>query len=155
MARRSSAGSFMTRSLRTTRAVSSISLQVALAHLYDDDWVTDVRNGLSKKDNKILDSPGFVSETLSKLPPVRTWSDELTKSILYKWNTWQQGSFIRIIDGNPMNVSCTNLMYVSHQAAMEHIDDWKVDWDMNLTDEEIALVRTSEWRDGLTFKKKT
>jgi len=26
---------------------------------------------------------------------------------------------------------------------------------MNLTDEEIALVRTSEWRDGLTFKKKT
>lgn len=28
----------------------------------------------------------------------------------------------------------------------------QVDWDCNLTDEEIALVRTPEWRDGLTFK---
>lgn len=31
----------------------------------------------------------------------------------------------------------------------------QVDWDCNLTDEEIALVRTPEWRDGLTYKRET
>lgn len=100
-----------------------VSLQQALAHLHDPDWVTDLRDGLSKKENKILDSPGFVSETLRQLPPIRSWSDVLTSSIIYKWSA--QGSFIRFIDGNPRNCSFTNLMYVNSQAAMEHIDDWK------------------------------
>ena len=47
-----------------------------------------------------------------------------------------------------------NLQWVSLAAAMEHVDDWKVDWDMNLTKEEIALVMDPEWRDGLTFNKR-
>jgi hypothetical protein len=44
-----------------------------------------------------------------------------------------------------------NLVFVSLGDAMRRIDDWVVDWDMDLTEEEIALVRTEEWRAGLTF----
>ena len=79
-------------------------------------------------------------------------SNKMTTSIMKKWN--DQGSFIRFLDGNPTNVALTNLECVSIEEAMKHVDDWKVDWDMNLTDKEIALVRTSKWRDGLYFGTK-
>ena len=33
---------------------------------------------------------------------------------------------------------------------MDHIDEWKVDWDMDLTRREIALVKDPVWRAGLS-----
>lgn len=79
--------------------------------------------------------------------------DSLTSSILAKWN--DQGSFIRFLDGNTLNCHITNLTPVSLGDAMQHVDGedvWKVDWDMNLTPNEIALVRSPEWRAGLYFE---
>lgn len=58
--------------------------------------------------------------------------------------------FIRFLDGNVANTAVSNLVYVSLRDALNNLD-WKVDWDMNLTAEERALVLTPEWRAGLTF----
>ena len=69
---------------------------------------------------------------------------DLTTSIMSKWRA--QGHFIRFIDGNVANCSVRNLCYVSLKDAMEHIDEWKVDWDMNLTADEVALVHRPSWR---------
>ena len=70
----------------------------------------------------------------------------LTTSILSKWRA--QGFFIRFLDCNTHNCAASNLHFVSLKNAMDHIDDWKVDWDMELSPEEIALVKTPEWRQG-------
>ena len=69
---------------------------------------------------------------------------------MQKWR--EQGCFVRFIDGDTLNCAIANLEYVSLKEAMQHIDDWKVDWDMNLSASEIELVKTQQWRDGLTFK---
>ena len=74
---------------------------------------------------------------------------ELTESIIRKWRN--KGVFIRFVDGNPNNRSDSNLMLVSLQEAMEHIEDWYVDWDLDLTPEEIAVVCDPEWSAGVTF----
>ena len=71
----------------------------------------------------------------------------MTDSILKKWRA--QGSFLRFKDGDQMNCSVRNLEYVSLKDAMDNIDEWTVDWDMNLTPKEISLVKTPEWRAGL------
>ena len=79
--------------------------------------------------------------------------DSLTSSILAKWR--DQGSFIRFLDGNTLNCAITNLTPVSLGDAMQHVDGedvWKVDWDMCLTRNEIALVRSPEWRAELCFQ---
>lgn len=78
-------------------------------------------------------------------------SDKLTPRIMRKWR--EQGGFIRFLDGDTGNCAIHNLMWVSIKDAIEHIEDWKVDWDMNLTEKEAALVRCVEWRAGLSFKK--
>lgn len=76
-----------------------------------------------------------------------------TASIMRKWA--EQGRFIRWLGGNCRNNCITNLQEVSPMDAMDHIDDWKVDWDIYLTPKEIALVRTKSWRrDGLSFTPK-
>lgn len=72
-----------------------------------------------------------------------------TKSILRKWK--QQGTFIRFINGNKQDCRLSNLQYVSLQDAMEHIHDWVVDWDMNLTHREKMVVLDVNWRSGLIF----
>jgi hypothetical protein len=76
--------------------------------------------------------------------------DKLTKNIIRKWR--EQGMFIRFLDGNTMNCSITNLARVSLSDAMSHVHDWKVDWDMELTPSERALVMKPEWRAGLKMK---
>tara|TARA_B110000858_G_C17769145_1_gene458657 strand:+ start:1348 stop:1584 length:237 start_codon:yes stop_codon:yes gene_type:complete len=76
-------------------------------------------------------------------------SSVLTSSIIHKWK--EQGQFIRFIDGDTRNCSVANLEFVSIKDAMSHIDDWKVDWDMNLTKKEIKLVRNPDWRAKLVF----
>ena len=72
---------------------------------------------------------------------------DLTNSIIEKWN--EQRMFIRFIDGNTLNCAATNLHPVTLKDAMENVHTWKVDWDMNLTQEERNLVLTDEWREGL------
>jgi hypothetical protein len=74
---------------------------------------------------------------------------KLTKSIMDKWN--KQGMFIRHIDGNTLNNSFNNLVCVSLSDALAHIDDWKVDWCMDLTKKELHLVYNKQWRDDLIF----
>ncbi len=73
----------------------------------------------------------------------------ITNSIMEKWR--KQGCFVRFIDGNTLNCNVTNLAWTQMKEAMEHFDDWTVDWDLHLTEEEIALVKTPEWRAGLRF----
>ena len=81
--------------------------------------------------------------------------DQLTKSIITKWNDRGTGSFIRFLDGNTDNCSIFNLCQVSLDDTMDNIDDWKVDWDMNLTRREIELVNNPPvWRAGLSQPNK-
>jgi hypothetical protein len=78
--------------------------------------------------------------------------EQLTDSILSKWQN--QDRFIRILDGNTNNCSIYNLCQVSLDDAMDHIDEWKVNWDMDLTRREIALVKDPVWRAGLSQPNK-
>ena len=71
----------------------------------------------------------------------------LTQSILSKWRV--QGTFIRHKDRDTSNYSLNNLCFVSLRDALDNIDTWTVDWTMNLTPQEIMLVRSPEWRSGL------
>ena len=73
--------------------------------------------------------------------------DKLTNSILRKWRS---RPFIRFVNGNHQDCRLLNLVMVSLDDAMDHIDDWKVDWDMDLTRREIELVRDPVWRAGLS-----
>ena len=79
---------------------------------------------------------------------------ELINSILTKWR--DQGCFLRF---DPTNSSAgrnnysghMNLVRVPLDDAMDHIDDWVVDWDINLTPNEIILVRDPNRR-GVLLK---
>jgi len=75
----------------------------------------------------------------------------MTQSIIKKWR--EQGAFIRFMDNDITNCSYTNLKMVDLYEALENIDTWTVDWDMELTEKEIELVKNAEWRAGL-FKTK-
>ena len=79
-----------------------------------------------------------------------TWI-EATRSICSKWQKQQQ--FTRFLDGDVSNGADDNRLTVSLSDALQHIGDWKVDWDFHLTNEEIALVQNSEWRAGLQIGK--
>ena len=81
--------------------------------------------------------------------PQATESEAMTNSILNVWRA--QGTFIRFVDGSTLNFNISNLEYVSLKEAMLHVEDWKVDWDMNLCPAQIAVVRNPAWRAGLTF----
>ena len=84
------------------------------------------------------------------------WSLTLpTDSILAKMQAQDMpglpgGLFVRFLDENQLNIAAANLFVVSLSAAMSNMD-WKVDWDAGLTADEIAVVRTAEWRAGSTF----
>ncbi len=54
---------------------------------------------------------------------------------------------------NGMTMDCrkVNLQYVPLMEALNHFDDWKVDWDMHLTRKEIEFVKTDvKFRQELT-----
>jgi hypothetical protein len=76
-------------------------------------------------------------------------ASDTTMSILRKWR--EQRQFIRFLDGDVTNSAVSNLEFVSLRDALDHLEEWKVDWDMDLTAEERALVLTPEWRAGLIF----
>jgi hypothetical protein len=82
----------------------------------------------------------------------KTQIETPTNAIIRKWN--KQGGFVHFKDGNKLNCQVNNLEWVSLKDAMDHITDWVVDWDMNLTESERNLVLTPEWRAGQTFSKK-
>ena len=64
-----------------------------------------------------------------------------------------QGTFIRFMDGNVQNSHVDNLVFVGLEQCMKNISTWTADWDMDLTEEEVALVRDPAWRAKLTFGK--
>ena len=71
--------------------------------------------------------------------------ERLTKSIFEKWR--KQEYFVRFVNGNTLDCRRENLETVLlTDALIDHIDDWKVDWDMDLTSTEVALVRDPAWR---------
>jgi hypothetical protein len=58
-------------------------------------------------------------------------------------NIWSaQKSFIRFMDGNTGNCAVSNLKYVKPVDAMNHME-WKVDWDINLSEEQIGFVQAN------------
>ena len=80
---------------------------------------------------------------------MKRWGEAMTESIIKKWK--KQGNFIRFVNGDKGCSNLDNLAYVSLKDALKNIDNWVVDWDINLTEEEIKLVRTPAWREGLQF----
>jgi len=72
-----------------------------------------------------------------------------TSSILEKWR--KQKFFVRFLDGDTLNGAVVNLVLVTLSDALAH-DDWTVDWDVNLTNEECALVKSENWSVDLLFK---
>ena len=56
--------------------------------------------------------------------------NELINSILTKWRN--QGCFLRFDPTNSSTGSNNNLVRVPLDDAMDHIDDWVVDWDIYL-----------------------
>ena len=73
-----------------------------------------------------------------------------TSSILNKWRA--QATFIRFLDGDTQNCAFSNLCAVSLKDAMEHVHDWKVDWDRQLSPEERELVVDDAWRSRLILR---
>lgn len=76
---------------------------------------------------------------------------KLTSSIIKKWN--KQGFFIRFINGNKLDCRRDNLEQVSIIDSMIHINEWVVDWDLNLTCKEKLFVKNNlEFRKGLFIR---
>ena len=73
----------------------------------------------------------------------------MTQSIMQKWS--EQNGFVRFLDGDIRNCPPENLKWVTLKDAMEHVHDWVVDWDMNLSEEERKLVLQDDWQQGLSF----
>lgn len=74
----------------------------------------------------------------------------LTKSILAKWRS--QAVFYRFLDNDKKNSSAKNMKQVTLKEALAHINDWVCDWDLELTDPEVALVNSSLWRSQVIFR---
>ena len=67
---------------------------------------------------------------------------DIVRTIRDKWHEQTKaygGWFIHFIDGNTANCSSVNLAYVNPYYAFKN-PNWVVDWDMNLTEEEIQYV---------------
>ena len=78
--------------------------------------------------------------------------DKLTRSITRSWAR----PFIRFIDGNIQNCNFLNLTYESPDDVLVKNwanPDWRVDWDMDLSDDEVQIVLNPEWRKGLRFRR--
>ena len=77
-------------------------------------------------------------EDWGSYPAAPEGRDDLVESILKIWE--EQGAFILSIDGNPANCAMSNIKRVDLAVALRHHDDWKVNWEMNLTAEQVAFV---------------
>ena len=63
------------------------------------------------------------------------------KSITDKWNN-RGGFFFRNLSGNWMDVNVMNYQIIPISVAMLH-PEWAVDWDNDLTQDEVAFVRAN------------
>jgi hypothetical protein len=88
---------------------------------------------------------------LEKAQAIMKQSSKLTERIIAKWRSRQL--FIRFINGDKLDCRRCNLQEVPLDEAMNHVHDWIVDWDIDLTPAERRLVLTNEWRSGLQFSK--
>jgi len=57
--------------------------------------------------------------------------------------------FVRFIDGDEENCAAANLSYVELSDALQHVQDWSVDWSFYLTEAERAFVVSPANHDGL------
>jgi hypothetical protein len=69
---------------------------------------------------------------------------DLTETIMRKWR--KQAVFYRYKDGDKFNAIAKNLQQVTLKEALVNFNTWVCDWDMDLTDNEIAVVNNSAWR---------
>jgi hypothetical protein len=67
-----------------------------------------------------------------------------TTTILRKWR--KQGVFYRYKDGDRRNNAAKNLQQVTLKEALANFNTWVCDWDLDLSDTEIAIVNNSAWR---------
>ena len=77
----------------------------------------------------------------------------LIQSILRKWG--EQGSFIRFMDGNSRNSAANNLRFVDLRDCLQPatVDAWRADWDMDLSEEEVEVVRNPTYRAALLLAR--
>jgi hypothetical protein len=80
--------------------------------------------------------------------------DTITDSILRKWKAAGSTLCIRFLDGDRSNCNVDNMQWVAFPDAIQHADDWVCDWDADLTEEEIKMVKDPQWRAGLSFAKR-
>jgi hypothetical protein len=64
----------------------------------------------------------------------------LVKTIMGKWR--EQRIFVRFLNGVKIDCRAANLQQVPLLEALQHFDDWVVDWDMNLTQKELKFVKS-------------
>ena len=64
----------------------------------------------------------------------------MIKSIKNIWNKENNNQFIRFKNKNTLDCRVENLEWVSINDAMNNINDWKVDWDMELSKKQIEFV---------------
>jgi len=66
-----------------------------------------------------------------------------TRSIINKWLSQfeRPSGFIRFLNGIKTDCHGANLEFVSLRDAMMYLEEWTVDWDMQLTSKEIDLVK--------------
>lgn len=67
-----------------------------------------------------------------------------TTTILRKWR--KQGVFYRYKDCDRKNQAAKNLQQVTLKEALANFNTWVCDWDLELSDTEIAIVSNSAWR---------
>lgn len=67
-----------------------------------------------------------------------------TTVIMRKWR--KQSVFYRYKDCDKHNTAAKNLQQVTLKEALVNFSVWVCDWDLELTDTEIALVSNSAWR---------
>ena len=71
-------------------------------------------------------------------------SVRMVKQIRQKWaegTKLQRGYFIRFINGNTLDCRVSNLALCHPRDAFININNWKVDWDCDLSEVEIQFVR--------------
>nr|QBK93552.1 MAG: hypothetical protein LCPAC404_02560 [Pithovirus LCPAC404] len=76
-------------------------------------------------------------------PSNKSDARKILDGIQTKWNentSSMGGYFIRHINGDTLDNSICNLQRVHPKDAFAHVD-WKVDWVIDLTDEEIEFVK--------------
>ena len=57
--------------------------------------------------------------------------------------------FLQFLDGDKTHVSRRNVRPCTLRDVLVHFDEWTIDWERDLTAEEIELVSTTNWVDSV------